>query len=148
MTMGRKRAKTVNDVNRLLIHNEQENIILDGYDFSMAEDKNKRAKDRKKKLATRNKYERQYEHIHVTKPGKTIQPYETYTDEDLKYIKSLKDIVEQKGNNMPRRIRNAIIIILIVIKAFFLLACGCSNAELRSNGDGTYSCPVGVIFWR
>lgn len=49
---------------------------------------------------------------------------------------------------MTRRIKIYIIIGIICLKAIVLMACGCSNAELRSNGDGTYSCPVGIIIWR
>lgn len=48
---------------------------------------------------------------------------------------------------MSKRIKRTIFLTLICVKAFFLLACGCSNAELRSNGDGTYSCPVGIILF-
>lgn len=48
---------------------------------------------------------------------------------------------------MSKRVKYTILFTLILLKAFFILACGCSNAELRSNGDGTYSCPVGIILF-
>lgn len=74
---------------------------MDGYDFSVADDKHKRAKERKKKLATRNKHERlQLEQSNrVIKHGRVIQPYEEYTEDTLrqinKYPRNVKALLQE-----------------------------------------------------